>query len=114
MATIEQIAEVCHEANRGYQSAFYDFGIPVARSWDDIDDEFRDSVRQGVKGIQEGNTPEESHQGWIDFKVAHGWKYGLLKNEVLKEHPCLVPYDELPEDQRRKDDLFQAIVKVLS
>lgn len=28
-------------------------------------------------------------------------------------HPCLVPYAELPAEQRLKDDLFKAIVHIL-
>ena len=44
-------------------------------------------------------------------KVATGWKYGPVKNPDAKEHPCMVPYAELPPEQRRKDALYLAMVK---
>ena len=28
------------------------------------------------------------------------------KDETRKTHPCLVPYEQLPEEQRRKDAIF--------
>jgi hypothetical protein len=33
---------------------------------------------------------------------------------VFKQHPCLVPYEDLPVAEKRKDVLFQAIVKALT
>jgi hypothetical protein len=36
-----------------------------------------------------------------------------VKNPDAKEHPCFVPYDELPAEQRTKDYLFQAVVRAL-
>jgi hypothetical protein len=40
--------------------------------------------------------------------------YGEVKDAVAKTHPCMVPYDDLPEFQRKKDALFLAIVRVLA
>lgn len=111
---IEDIAMVCHEANRALQMIQGDPGIPIAAEWPDISPEMQESVMQGVRGIQEGNTPEESHANWCDYKTSHGWVYGEVKDEVAKTHPCLVPYDQLPPEQQLKDDLFSAIVKALS
>ena len=37
-----------------------------------------------------------------------------MRDVGAKQHPCLVPYDDLPESQRRKDTLFFAIVTALS
>lgn len=110
----EKVAQVCHEANRGYQAVAPSLGIPVAQPWDMLPGEMRESIIQGVKGIREGNTPEQSHQSWCDFKESHGWTYGPNKDEDAKTHPCLVPYDELDPKDRLKDTLFSAIVKALS
>ena len=52
-----------------------------------------------------------SHESWLAFKEADGWVYGKVKDEVLKTHPCYVPYDELPEAQKFKDTLFNLTVK---
>lgn len=110
----EQIAEICHAANRGLQSAAPSPGIPVAAEWADLDERMQSSILSGVHGVQDGKTPEESHDAWCDFKRADGWVYGSEKNADLKTHPCLVPYDELEESDRIKDSLFAAIVHVLS
>lgn len=112
--TSDQIARVVHEANRALQIEQADPTIPVSPSWDDTDEETRRSAVTGVEGVIGGNTPEQSHEGWCDFKWAHGWTLGKVKDEQAKTHPLLVPYAELPESQRIKDDLFVAIVRALS
>lgn len=68
----------------------------------------------GVEGILNGNTPRQSHEAWMQFKLEHGWVLGPLKDEEKKEHPLLVPYDELPAAQQIKDALFSAVVHALS
>lgn len=107
---IEQIARVVHEANRALQIEQADPTIPVSVGWDELDDETKDSAIDGVIGVLEGNTPEESHDNWTKFKIENGWTYGPVKDEVKKEHPLLIPYEDLPESQKIKDDLFVNIV----
>jgi hypothetical protein len=111
--TAEQIARVCHEANRALQAVQGDPGVPVSPAWDDDTDEQRATVTAGVGGVLAGNTPEESHAAWCKAKRANGWRYGPVKDSDARTHPCLVDYDELPEHQRVKDHLFAAIVDVL-
>ena len=36
--------------------------------------------------------------------------YGAIKEPEIKRHPCLVPFDHLPIEQRAKDYIFRAIV----
>lgn len=110
--TIEQIAQVCHEANRGLCESTGDFSQPLwalAPQWQ------RESAIEGVKFHQSGEYgPSASHEKWMADKVAQGWVYGSLKLPELKQHPCLVPFDQLPIEQQKKDSLFAAIVKALS
>lgn len=110
----EQIARVVHEANTALQVEQNDPTIPVSPHWDELDTETWVSAVEGVQGVMDGNTPEQSHAGWCEFKVAHGWVLGPRKDMARKEHPLLVPYDELPDSQKVKDSLFVAIVNVLS
>lgn len=112
--TVEQIARVCHEANRGYQAAVPSVGIPVAASWDEFPEDQRKGVRQGVTLALTGATSQELHESWCNEKVATGWVYGPVKDAEAKTHPCLVAYDALPESQRAKDRLFAAVVRALS
>ena len=113
MLTPEDIARVCHEANRAYCLALGDASqMPwaMAPKWQ------RDSAIDGVKkhiATRNGLSPSASHDAWFEEKLKAGWKYGPIKDEDKKEHPCFVPYDVLPEEQKRKDVLFGAIVKAL-
>lgn len=43
------------------------------------------------------------HNAWMDARRADGWTYGPKRNDELKQHPCLVPYDDLPESEKAYD-----------
>jgi len=66
-----------------------------------------DSLKQGVKyALEHPNmTSEENHENWMKMKVSQGWKYGSKKDFIKKEHPDLIPYDELPDIEKRKDKM---------
>lgn len=103
------IAEVCHEANRAICESFNDFS---QLSWDNAPQWQKESAIVGVKFRLENpkSTPEQLHQNWMTQKLEDGWVYGIVKNEKLKTHPCLVDYKQLTPDQTVKDMVFGAIV----
>ena len=43
------------------------------------------------------------HEVWAQTRIAQGWTYGAERNDALKHHPCLVPYEELPESEKEYD-----------
>ncbi|MBQ9678636.1 MAG: Ryanodine receptor Ryr [Prevotella sp.] len=43
------------------------------------------------------------HEVWAETRIRQGWKYGVQRNDELKTHPCLVPYEELTEEEREYD-----------
>ena len=43
------------------------------------------------------------HEVWAQSRLSEGWKYGPERNDALREHPCLVPYEELPEVEKEYD-----------
>ncbi|MDR0795034.1 MAG: Ryanodine receptor Ryr [Tannerella sp.] len=43
------------------------------------------------------------HETWVTRRIAEGWKYGIKRDDERKENPCLVPYCELPEDEKEYD-----------
>ncbi|MBQ8652628.1 MAG: Ryanodine receptor Ryr [Alistipes sp.] len=43
------------------------------------------------------------HEVWAETRIAQGWTYGPERNDQLKHHPCLIPYEELPEEEREYD-----------
>jgi class 3 adenylate cyclase len=44
-----------------------------------------------------------THETWAAQRLAEGWRYGECRNDLKKEHPCLVPYDRLPESEKEYD-----------
>ena len=43
------------------------------------------------------------HEVWAQGRIDEGWKYGPERNDDKKEHPCLVPYNKLPETEKEYD-----------
>lgn len=109
-AVAQTVAEVAHEVNRAYCQAL---GDDSQTSWTDAPDWQKASAVDGVMFHQANplSTPEDSHENWCREKVADGWVYGPVKDPAKKQHPCLLPYNELPVEQRAKDYIFSAVVR---
>jgi ryanodine receptor 2 len=43
------------------------------------------------------------HDAWARERIADGWRWGPRREDGAKLHPSLVPYDELPEDEKKYD-----------
>ncbi len=43
------------------------------------------------------------HEVWAESRIKQGWTYGEQRNDEMKTHPCLVPYEELPEEEKEYD-----------
>lgn len=43
------------------------------------------------------------HEIWAKKRLEEGWTYGKTRNDSLKQHPCLVPYEDLPEEEKEYD-----------
>lgn len=43
------------------------------------------------------------HEVWSQNRLNDGWTYGPERDDILKTHPCLVPYDALPESEKAYD-----------
>lgn len=110
----ESIARVCHEANRAYCTTIGDNSQPA---WEDAPEWQKESAIKGVlfhlDALKAGvkPSPSASHESWLAEKREAGWKYGPVKDADKKEHPCFVPYNELPFEQRVKDFIFSGIVE---
>lgn len=109
----DEIASVCHEANRAYCATIGDFSQVEwlsAPAWQ------RTSAIIGVKFHIANPEADDAarHDSWLAEKQRDGWKFGPVKDPEKKEHPCYVPFHELPLAQQRKDKLFRAIVHALA
>lgn len=108
---MDRIARVCHEVNKAYCEALGDNSQPT---WEDAPAWQRESARMGVDLHLMGNFgPEASHISWMNQKLEDGWTYGPVKDPEAKQHPCMVPFDQLPREQQAKDYIFRAVVHAL-
>lgn len=109
----EQIARVCHATNRAYCQTI---GDGSQLPWDQAEEWQRQSAISGVAfALANSDAPASSqHDAWMADKLKDGWTYGPSKSSQDKTHPCIVPYEDLPLEQRLKDYLFKAIVKAFA
>lgn len=112
MSNVEKIAKAAHEINRAYCQALGDNSQP---SWEDAPEWQKQSAINGVLfHFQNPDAkPSHSHECWLKEKEAAGWIYGPEKDPEKKQHPCMVPYEQLPVEQKAKDFLFSAVVREL-
>jgi hypothetical protein len=107
-----QIAIVCHQANKAWCQTNEDHS---QKDWTEAEDWQKESAMKGVEFRI--NNPDAGHDAqhnsWMKEKTDDGWVYGEVKDAEAKTHPCILPFDELPEFQRKKDALFCAIVDAL-
>lgn len=109
---VEQIAEVCHEANRAYCATI---GGNSLLPWVETSDRQRTSAVNAVRFHLANPDARLSHghNEWLKKKRAIGWGYGSVKSAEKKEHPCCVPYEELPVEEKAKCELFIAVIRAL-
>jgi len=48
---------------------------------------------------------KNTHENWSAQRLRDGWSYGSKRDDQAKQHPCLVPYEELPEQEKEYDRL---------
>ena len=46
---------------------------------------------------------ENVHENWSAGRIAEGWTYGESRDDEKKTTPCLIPYSELPENEKEYD-----------
>ena len=56
------------------------------------------------------------HDLWAEERIKNGWSYGPARNDDLKQTPCLVSYEDLPEEERAYDKIMatQTLRMILS
>ena len=43
------------------------------------------------------------HEVWAETRISQGWTFGEQRDDKLKTHPCLIPYEDLPEEEKEYD-----------
>lgn len=107
------VARVAHEVNKAYCEAIGDM---TQTNWEDAPQWQRDSAVAGVR-LHLRNPDlgvSASHDAWMREKLDTGWTYGPIKDPAKKEHPCIVPYADLPTEQKAKDFIFRGVVHAIA
>lgn len=70
--------------------------VPQPMDTEDVQlpEELNELVEQMAKNV---------HEVWAQARIQQGWTWGPERNDALKHHPCLVPYEELPESEKEYD-----------
>lgn len=67
---------------------------PVDTTGIQLPKELKQLVEQMAKNV---------HEVWAEARISQGWTYGEQRNDELKTHPCLIPYEDLPEEEKEYD-----------
>ena len=55
-----------------------------------------------------------THDVWGQQRMADGWRYGPSRNDERKEHPGLVPYEDLSESEKDYDRVVaEQVIKAI-
>lgn len=111
--TDEEIAQVVHEAMRAFKISL---GQDAPEDWQHCPQWMRDSSVAAVQYRKDNPDAPHSaqHDQWMDDKLAHGWTFGEVRDDDAKKHPLLIPYEQLPVIERRKDALVSAVIRALT
>ncbi len=67
---------------------------PMDTSDVQLPEELNDLIEQISKNV---------HEVWAKSRMDQGWTYGPERSDILKQHPCLIPYEDLPEIEKAYD-----------
>ena len=98
--TDEDLARICHEAHLALRIGLNSSADDM--HFDALPQERKDVVISQVRLIRAGKSPDEVHQAWVDHQLEHGWRWGISRNLIQKTHPNLVPYGDLPVEEKAK------------
>ena len=97
---VEKIKRILNERKKNY--------VPQPMDTSDIQlpEELNVLIEQMAKNV---------HEVWAQSRMEQGWTYGEERSDALKQHPCLIPYEELPEVEKAYDrDTALGTLKLIS
>lgn len=65
----------------------------------DTSDVLLDEEIIGLSELLAKNT----HEVWSKGRIEDGWKFGEVRDDVKRLHPCLVEYESLSEEEKEYD-----------
>ncbi len=67
---------------------------PIDTSNVELTDDLKQLVEELARNV---------HDIWAIGRINEGWTWGPIRNDELKQHPCLIPYADLPESEKEYD-----------
>lgn len=78
---------------------------PINTDGIELDNQLQEIVEQLARN---------SHENWAAQRLKDGWTYGAERDDERKQHPCLIPYEELEESEKKYDRvLAEEVIKAL-
>ncbi len=139
---LENLARAIHTQYLNLMKAESPDHSPAIRPWEDLEENYRLSNRRQanqiprklqiigyglIPSLEDAPAPhhftdeeveklaKHEHEFWMQEKLDGGWRYGKVRNDSEKLHDCLVPWDDLPEEEKEKDrDTAQNIPSTLA
>ena len=106
------IARMCYQANKEWCALHGDHSH---KPWAEAELSQKESAIKGVEFrlLHPSAGKDAQHNAWMADRIKDGWVYGEHKDAEKKTHPCIMPFEQLPAFQQKKDALFCAIVDSL-
>lgn len=109
--TFEELEIAAKTAHSVLQCVNRKFNCKELPAWEQTLTWYRASMVKHIEYIIYHNyKPSRIHDKWIKRKIGFGLKYGKELDWNKKTHPLLVPFTELPVEERMKLDLIKAAV----
>jgi RyR domain. len=127
---IEKLAKAIYEDYVKNMIASGNVNALSAVLWKKLPDEFKESNRNAARSFKEKlnsvgydiasadsrypaagcfdeaiilKLAKAEHDRWMNEKLANGWIYAPIRDNAKKHHPMLIPYEELPLEEQKKD-----------
>lgn len=113
MKTIDNIARLVHTALSEWSEIN---GQPPYPKWEAAPHWMHEKTIKSVKFVLDSPnlTAKDMHDHWSETRLSEGWRFGLTKDPIEKTHPMLIPYEDLPEFEKRKDALVISIARAMT
>jgi hypothetical protein len=140
----EQIAQALHKSylEDCKEHGTFDANNPAHQAWGNLDETYLEANRNQAMGYgvwlrgagyfvevtdtwdvtlphftddEVESMARKEHGRWCEERTADGWVYGAVRDNPLKRHPDLKPWEELSEQSKDKDrDTVRAMPEILA
>lgn len=115
MPTQDQIIIAAARSAYGAVSATREaFGETMRPSWESLPPMTRAQLVEAARLVLlRGASPRGLHEQWLKDRLATGWTYGDTEDRVNRFHPAMLPWDDLPAEQRAKGHAFALVARAV-